>query len=454
MRRPLKLALEVIIITILFVVISLVYSGQKRISFNDGKGWDGMVYFEMSRQFQQGESHVEGKLPFIKRIGTPYLIGVFSRHTRIDLLNSALIVNLIGIFITVLLLLFWLRIFIDVSWIRVLLLFLFMMAWHVPLRSSFYHPEGTDTWGSLWLLAGLLILQSIRDSYLKTKKLSFLGFVSFSLIIALGYSFRETNAVMALFPIFIFKPIDDLKINSKTMTVSHGIEIIKKTWKLYFVRQSLLFTLPFIAIILAKVLIMNIIRINDQDDYSFFIAACSTFYTKSLPEYLLGIFNAFGPLIILVPFYWKQFRSLLIERQELLILLIYSLFIGYTGAGGTERITFMSGFPIILIMIGISIRSIFNSPQRWWLFVLIALQTIAFRFYWYLPDYPNTTKNVPIPFMTLIGSDFQVLDLYSSYGSILINIFLFLEYCFLFFLTMYVLFSKIDLKSLSRRKFA
>ncbi len=437
---------EMLIVTILFVLICLIYKGQQRVSYNEGKGWDGVYYYEMSQQFQQGTFPVAGRLPFIKRIGVPFLVGYFSRITGITILDSALIINLIGFYIIVILSLLWMRIFIGDRWIRLLLLFLLMMAWYVHLRECFFNPQGTDNWGTVWFLAGLLALNRMRENYYRCNNFKIVDVLFFSIIVGVGIFFRETNSILALAPFFLLNPLSDLKISFITISSKNLAHLINRTWRLYFTKKILILALPILMILIANAIVSGLILVSDQFKYSYLTAACKTFYNKSLPEYMLGIFNAYGPIIVLLPFFWKHFKPILIERQELLFLLIVSFFMGYVGAGGTERITFMSGFPIMFLLIAVSIRGIFYSGQRWWLFVLLFLQTIAHRYYWGVPDFPNEISNTPIPFFTLPGTKFQFLYLYSGYGSFMVNTVLFLEYIVLCVISIYVLFNKVEFK--------
>ncbi len=440
-----KRAYEIVFITALFIVICFIYKGQQRVTLNNGQGWDGSYYYKITEQIQQGENPIVGDLPYIKRIGTHFLVGTYSKITGIDLLDSALLINLIGTFITVILLMFWLRIFIDVFWIRGILLLLFMMAWFVPLRFLFFYPMTTDAWGSVWFVGGLLLLHFIRKSYNNSKNI-FWYVLAFSVVVSVGSLFRESNSVLALALFFIFNPLKYLNISSKTITLSHGVKFIKQIWNLYFVKQSLIFFIPIIFIGLINIIVSNFTVINISGHF-YIATAFFWFCKKSLPQYLLGIFIAYGPLILLVPFFYKQFKSIFLEKQELLILLIIALIFGFIGGSDTERISFMSSFPIIFVLIGLSIKYIFYSTQRWWLYALFILQTIAYRFYWSLPDYPSEIKHVPIPFISLMSNHFQNLYLYSQHGNYLLNTILLIEYLLLFMVTFYVLHNKVVFKS-------
>lgn len=429
-----KLRYEVILITLLFLVICFIYKGQQRVTLNEGQGWDGAHYYPIAEQIKNNATHIKGELPYINRLGTLLLVGTYSRMMEIDLLNSALIINLTGIFIATVLLLIWLRIFIDVFWIRTLLLLLFMLNWQVPLRWSYYAPMSTDAWGAAFLVGGLLLLHHIRKAH--THNRSIWGYVLiFSVVVAIGNLFRESNAVLAVAILFILNPIQ-------------GLNIDRSKWKeIYFVKRSLFMFLPIISVVICNSIVSNFQVIDPQNGYSYIRAVITWFYEKSLPEYVLGICIAYGPLILLVPFYFREFKVFFFERQELFILLLISLIFGFIGGSDTERITFMSSFPIFFILIGMAIKNIFNSSQRWWLYILLILQTIAFRLYWALPDYPSDVTNIPVPFFTLIGDHFQYLFLYSHHGHLIINTILFVEYFVLFLATFYILHNKVKASS-------
>jgi hypothetical protein len=442
-----KFFYEISIISIIFFSICFVYKGQQRITLNGGKGWDGIYYYKITEQIQAGTRLVVGELPFIKRLGTPFLISVYSNITGTNILDSALYINLTGVFITVILLLFWLKLFINEFWIRGLLCFLFMMAWYAPLRYSFYIPLTSDAWGAVWFVGGLLLLHIIRESYTNKNNKAFIAYIFvYSLVIAIGTFFRESNGVLCILPFFILNPFKNLKFSSGRINISNCIYLLKKTLHTYLNRQTIFLFVPLIFIALTNILIGTLIKVDDRDGYSYFQNVLLCLFTKTLPEYLLGILIAFGPVLMIVPFFYSQFKSLLWENQELGALLIISLLFGLIGGTDTERILFMSGFPVILLLLGISMKGIFNSPQRWWLYVLLILQTISFRFFWSLPDHTIKSGHTPIPFFGLMSDHVKYLYLYSHFSNNILSLLLLIEYFILFVATWYVLHNKVALK--------
>jgi len=431
-----KLAYEIIIVSLIFFLICLLYKNQQRISHNNGKGWDGVSYYKMAEQYRDGATTVTADMPFVKRIGTPFLIGNYSRITGTSLLESALIVNLAGVFVLVILLVFWLRRFINVFWIRLLLCLLFLIAWHAPLRYSFLIPLTTDAWAAVWLVTGLLLLNRLHKYQSENNKVLLPGIIALSIVTSIGILFRESNIALALAAPFILNPLKNWDFNQNIFKVSGWLNFIKKTVLMYWKRNSLLLFLPLLFAFLITIGINKLVV--PASGWSVLKTTIDWFYEKSLPQFLLGIFIAYGPVLVLVPYYFKSYKTIFFDRQDLSVLFLIFLLFGLIGGTDTERILYMSSFPIIFIMIGISIKQLYASPQRLWLVVLLILQTLAYRFYWLTPDYLTERKGIPIPFFTLLGNKFEYLYLFSEFGHHILNTLLLIEYIVLFIMTGFI----------------
>ncbi len=426
---------EYFITILLFISICYIYKGQERISHNDGKGWDGSYYYAATEQIQQGKYSITGQLPFVNRYANHFIIGKYAKITNTNILDSALIVNLTGAFLTVLLLTSWLRLFLLRGWIRILLMSMFMLTWHASIRELFHQPMGSDAWGTTSLVAALLLLNSIRNAYLQGKSI-LLSVILFSIVVSIGTLFRESIAAFAVAIFFICNPLSVIKIQIGGKFLSN---VVHPLWNLYYKKITLLFFIPFFSILLTKFFISLLVTSTSEFPYSYIKTLVKLFYTKTPSEFLTGVFIAFGPLLVIVPFYYKYFRNIFMANQELILLLMASVFAGYFGGGDTERILYFSGFPIVFVAMGVSIEKLYYTANRWWLFVIIGLQTFAARVYWYLPDFPNNFDNIPIPFFGLLGNKFPYLFLYSHYGNIYVHTLLLTEYILLFAITYYIL---------------
>lgn len=429
-----KFFYEVLIAALAFVIIGFAYQNQPRISQNGGKGWDGSTYYKIAEQYQNGSKVITAEAPFGKRIGTPFLIATYSKFTGKTLLESAFLLDIAGAFVILLLLILWLRRFVTDFRARLLIYFLYLMVWHGPLRLSFFYPMMSDIWATVWLLAGLLLLDIIREHKLKKNKISILLVIVLSAVIFIGIFFRESNIILAIAAPFILNPFNNYKTEEGFFNFSHLTDFIKKTFQLYIKRESLLLFIPFLFAVVSSLVVSKFTNLTYDTGYSYIKSVFSWFYLKSLPQYLLAILICYGPVLLLVPFYFNSYKSLLSQKQDLTILLLLILILAYIGGTDTERIFFMSSFPIVFILIGISIEQLLQSSQRWWLVALLLIQTIAYRFYWFTPDSIATTDKKPYPFFTLIGSNFEYLDLYTAFGSSVLNTFLLVEYTGLFIL--------------------
>lgn len=426
-----KLFFELLICLGLFALVGFIYSSQPRISCNDGKGWDGVTYYNMATQFQQGSPKIAGDVPFVKRLGTPYLVSKYADYTGKDILTSARDVNLAGAAIVLFLLALWLRRFLSKAWIRISLCILYLLAWHGPLRFLFYYPFISDVWGVAWLIASLLLMDMTKKKWLYTGTISpvLIGLLSLSIFI--GIFFRESNAFLALAALFIINPFSAFKAGGNIFQPTQYLQFISDSIRNYFNKKNILIFLPLVLAIAATYVGGQLIVNTNVEGYSYIKTMMQWFYEKSIPEFILAIFIAYGPLVVLVPFYFKFYKSLLIQRQELTVLLLLALLFGYIGGSDSERIVYMSSFPIVFILIGICMEQIGRSKAAWWLAVLCLLQLLAYRVAWFIPDCVAPTLKKPLPFFTLMGQNFEYTLLYSGFGNYALNTILFIQYVFL-----------------------
>ncbi len=432
-----KNSLEIFFITIVFLLICIIYKDQPLLSHNNGQGWDGKFYYEVTEQIITNNPVIYSEKPFVNRLGTPFLIAKLTSNCNLNILESGKLVNIAGFYFTIILLLFWLRRFIKNNVIRILVISVFMISWFLPLRISFFEPITSDAWGAFFFISGVILLDNIRLYIAKYSKIPPMKILLFTVIVSIGSTFRESNIVLGVALFFIGNPI-------KRQNLFKLKELFSSVFRFNNWRFLLLF-LPILATMLVRLLISFKIQ-DTSTDYSYIKALFFWFYNKSLPQFLLGILNSIGPLVVLLPFFTKKIKSLLVDRQELSVLLFFSLFFGYFAGGDTERIFIMSSFPILLIWIGYSIEGILLIKRKWWLFVIMALQTVAFRFYWYLPDFPGNETKIPIPFFTMLGSDFNYLFLYSYHGNYVLNSLILAEYVLLFVITWFVINKELYLK--------
>lgn len=434
-----KLIFELLISIALFTLIAFAYQSQLRISCNEGKGWDGVNYYGMATQYQQGAIKISGDAPFVKRMGTPFLVAKYSNATGKDLLTSARDVNLAGSLVVLLLLVLWLRRFVNKPWARIVLYGMYLLAWHGALRFLFYYPLISDIWGLVWFLISLLLMDSLRKKWMSDNTISPVLTLALAASIFIGIFFRESNIVLGLAALFVINPFSILRNNNKWFSLPPYITFIKEALAAYFRKNTIILFLPLAAGVAASFIASKLTINTNVAGYSYFKTILQFFYQKSVPEYLLALFICFGALLVLVPFFITKYKSFFQTKQDLTILLVLALVFGYIGGTDTERIIYMSSFPIMFILIGWSMELMANSAGKWWLAALFAIQLISYRVFWIIPDCNTPTLRKPIPFFTLIGKDFEYTLLYSGFGNAGLNSILVIQYLLLLILTGFII---------------
>jgi len=118
------------------------------------------------------------------------------------------------------------------------------------------------------------------------------------------------------------------------------------------------------------------------------------------------------------------------------VIFLYCLVISYFGGSDTER--FVLWFiPLILLLLGIVIQA--NSHVFGILFIaiLILSQSLASRIFFTTPQ-PGLSRGLKIPILTLIG-DGNYLNLFTMHGNKFFEFAVFVEYCSLIFLMLFLI---------------
>jgi hypothetical protein len=388
--------LEVVLILFAFFVINVACQVfQSPTTYNNGLGWDGVSYFQVAKQIASGLSP-DADAPFVYRVGTPFLVSFFGEGS---LLLGFKVVNIIGNFFLVIFLIMWFRYFIDTWQIRVVLVILFMTHWLSPIRYIYFYPTYSDTWATLMLLLGLLSIKRFQ-SHNNSFCLFVVALVSF-----VGVFFREIMLVI---------PVAFLFLDKLTPQVLGG--------------RKLTIYLKFLPL-LSGIVGLWIVRVlaHQSNDYSFIQTTLYYAYNKPFLIYLQAYFIIYGLLIIIPLYFFRQSMGFLSENRFLFVYLIIFVFLAWIGGTDTERVLLWAS-PVIYLLIGIAVQKniiILSSP--FFYLPLIPAQILTHRLFWILPDYPNNFI-APFPFLTILGNEFQFIDLFSLNGSLKIQIVVFAEY--------------------------
>ncbi|MCO5250275.1 MAG: hypothetical protein M9949_02495 [Candidatus Kapabacteria bacterium] len=375
------------------------FTFQKQISHNEGKGFDGVYYYQLATDFVNGETPT-AKSPFVYRIGTPYVVSVFFPN---DLMTGFKSVNLVFAVISIFLLLHFLRLYIDDERIIMLLVALYIIYWQAPLRLSIYYPVHTDPASITFMLASLIAVTNIIRDKSKRGNLILL-----TLLTGVGVLFREICLVPA-------------------MALAFSSFVSLKEQKMEFhlpQKKQLTYFIPMIIGLLGYIMIIAFV--NKSDDSTFFGATLGWLYEKSAAKYVHALMMAFGPILILAIYNIRNGLQFLKSEPHLLFFVIAMLLVGLVGGSDTERLLYWS-MPVVYVLIG-KFLSERGTLLNWQIIALIAItQLISTRAFLFIPDYPNDFSSV-IPFLTPLTNEFPLFDLWSWHGKQKMNIFSFLQY--------------------------
>ncbi len=387
---------------------------QQPVSFNNGRGWDGTFYYTVAEEFSRGQT-ASTLAPYVYRIGTPFMASLIHKIPFLsqgDLLVAFKLTNVVANFATILLLLFWLRQYINDWRIRLVVIFLFLTQWHGPVRFTYYYPVYVDPWFFAFSVAGLIGISRVTE-----KNLSILWL---SVLVFFGTAFRETMMVIPLAALFVTNPVFP---DWGVLQLTSGFP--------FSARQKFTAMKLFIPLV-ASVSTLFLIRLMavQTNPYSFLVEALKWLYGKPLLTYLHSFFIAYGPIIVLTVFNRRRLAPFLLRNQYLCVYLIAVTVLAWIGGTDTERCLFWA-MPVVYLLIGKSIQdnlSLLKSAP--FLFALVLGQTISQRLFWTVPDYPNDVIT-PLPILTIPSNHFQYLDLYSYSGNPTIQMLSLLEYSLL-----------------------
>ena len=139
---------------------------------------DAQMYHRMAQQFGEGQLPVAVEAPFVYRPATPWLASVFNpllsrilpRGVDFAIEDSSglkgvpgfYLVNILSTFLTVHLLVLWMRLFdLDVR-LRLLALTLWLFAWCAPARFVYFYPVNAEPFFLLSVVAALLVTEHLR----------------------------------------------------------------------------------------------------------------------------------------------------------------------------------------------------------------------------------------------------------------------------------------------------
>lgn len=388
MARP-PLWMELLIVLAIFAITNgLSAVRQKQNTFNGGLAWEA-PYYTMAQQIAQRQP-VAAEGPYVYRLGTPWLAARFSPQ---DLFRGFRWVNFLGNLLTTILLVFWLRRYLQQAWVRIAMITLFLIQWDAPPRLLYHSPVHVDAWLYVFLVGGLLAIERYRHDP-KTIRLITLAALSFT-----GVLFREVAMLVPLALLAIGNPLQ-----WRPPGGAPRFCIQFPPWPL---------TIPLTGGLLAFVLCHLVAQ--KTDGYSFLQTILWFLYEKTFIRYTHGWLLAFGPILFLLLYHWQPTLQFLREHQHLALYLLAGAGLGYIGGTDTERLLYWT-MPVIYVLVGRVLEDHRGTLRSPWLVVLLIIgQVLTSRILFTTPDYPNEASH-SFPILQQFGNDVPYLDLFSWHG--------------------------------------
>ncbi len=397
MRKYLSSFLDLFLVLAIFLCINLLtYHFQAPITWNEGRGIDGVYYYEVAEQFAKGEP-IQSFGPFVYRVGSSYLAALIDPT---HLLRGFLISDVAANFLSAILMVFWFRFYISDWRLRVLLSTLLMAVWIAPYRFAYYYPAHNEPWAMVFIFGGFILIEKIA------KNPSSLNIALFTALVFIGTMFKETIILLPLSLFFIHNPISPFREFYK-ITRKKFVSMLKVMFPIRYV-------IPLLACVLASLIVHSMVK--QTDDYSMIRNAFGWGYTRSPFEYILSWLSVCGPIFFLCLYSWRVLYQFLWEHQHLLIYFLAILVAAWCGGWDVERYVLL-GAPVIYVLIGLAILE--NKKLISWVplaIILIVTQAIAERIFWTIPDHNPEDVTTQLPFLTVMSSKMRYYDMFANHG--------------------------------------
>ncbi|HEY3897668.1 MAG TPA: hypothetical protein VGM54_03595 [Chthoniobacter sp.] len=379
------LPLELLLIALIFVASNInSVLRQKQNTYNGGTAWEG-AYYVLAQEFASHQPLV-ADAPYVYRLATPWLVALISPH---DLFRGFHLVNIAGSAVASVLLLFWLRGYLSDWRVLVLLVTLFLIQWDAPPRLLYHSPVHADAWLFAFVIADLLLLRR----YLVRPSAGCIA--GLCVLAAVGAYFREAT---------LFVPLCVLAADRPIVKEGGRWKFRLPPWRLY---------LPFACGFLAFLSIRLVA--HQTNDYSFVQTVYRFLYDKPVLTYIHAWFLAFGPVLFIILFDWRNAVEFLAEEQWLALLLATGAGFGFLGGTDTERLQYWS-MPGVYLLLGLAMERHWRILAWWPVTALFAAgQICTSRILWTTPDYPTHFQHT-FPVLQQFGSNVQFLDLFSYFG--------------------------------------
>jgi hypothetical protein len=290
-------------------------------------------------------------------VGAPWLVGVLSPT---DLAGGFKALNITAAAVACVLFALWLETAgIADRRLRLLLVTLFMAAWHGPVRFVYFAPTLVDPPLFACLLGGCLLIARLRNRF------GWATLTALAAVCFIGALVRESMILVPAAFLFVNNPLPP----------NRGRGGVPRS------------ALPIPAAAAAAALaITRAVAHATPGAYSFADAAGKMIATKPLFTLPLAAFITFGPVLAIVIRGWRGAWRDLTGDQYLGAFLAGAVALAYVGGSDTERLLFWSA-PAVYVLLGRAIarqRADLASPPL--VAVWATLQALSCRLFWPVPD--------------------------------------------------------------------
>jgi hypothetical protein len=391
MRNKISLFNEILLSFFLaLIIIAFTRIFERPLSYNNGLGWDGEVYYNVASQVSHHQA-LENEAPFVYRFGIPFLVGILSPQ---DLISGFRLVNLIGSFVSIVLLVILLRKYIAKGVVRLILIFFFVSQWMGPLRTTLFYPTHIEPWSNTTILLQFIFLSQLNKNNSKFYLVAF-GVTSF-----FGVFIREST-ILVPFSYFLSRAVENL--TAQENKVQQNIQV----W--------LLIAIPLLGGVGGLFATHLIATATSQ--YAMFGAIIFFAYEKPLLSYLLGYFVTFGPIMAIFYPARSVIKDFLTTHRSEWYYLLVTLPLAWIIGSDTDRFLYWV-MPVWYILCGLALEYLWPilTKSRVLLIALLFAQGLSQRSFLPIPDYAPEKIEYRIPLLTVICDDNCLLDLPSYHA--------------------------------------
>ena len=335
---------------------------------------DGTAYHAMATQYSAGARVVTAEAPFVMRIATPWLASQLDPVVRRILPDGLELsieeanglkgfpgfyaVNLAASLLATLLLYWYLTLLVEDVRVRCLLMALWIMQWHGPVRFTFFYPAYIDPLFLALLFAGLAVSElGARGRF------GAAAMCASALAFAATFS-RETAVLIPLL-----------------FAARHWKRLLHPERAL----DRLLVILPFVVVVPAFAIVRELtVPLRPFDPFG---GPLQMLREKPVFTWFLAWFFSFGPATLgVILSSWEQVVRVVKARPELATYLLSCGVLGYVGGTDTERILTWA-WPAVLVLLATAIGHHARVWARapWLALALVGLAMISARIFWSIP---------------------------------------------------------------------